>query len=192
MVKTNAILSQVATNVAGGLANDIRGIRAPVVIPNYWAWLFWGLGFLLAAALVWWLFRKRRRPQTPTVPLIIIPPHEKALARLREALDLLGQPGPFCTLVSDTIRIYVEDRFTLRAPERTTEEFLEELQRSSLLTLEQKNVLGDFLMRCDLVKFARYEPQRPELEAIYDSAVRLVEETQTPPTLPASTATPAA
>jgi hypothetical protein len=29
-----------------------------------------------------------------------------------------------------------------------------------------------------MVKFARYEPQRPELEALYNSALRLIEETE--------------
>jgi hypothetical protein len=144
------------------------------------------------AALVWWLWRRRNRQEGAAPAVVVVPPHEKARAKLLEALSLLKQPRPFCILVSDTIRVYLEERFNLRAPERTTEEFLEELQHSALLSYEQKRTLGEFLMGCDLVKFARYEPGEPELQGIYESALRLVEETQPPPALEAPAQTPAA
>jgi hypothetical protein len=81
-------------------------------------------------------------------------------------------------MVSDTIRLYLEERFDFRAPERTTEEFLYELQGTNLLTSDQKDSLGGFLQSCDLVKFARYEPGEAELRNLHDSALRLVEETE--------------
>ena len=80
--------------------------------------------------------------------------------------------------MSDTIRWYLEERFDFHAPERTTEEFLYELQGTNLLTPDQKDSLGEFLKRCDLVKFAKYEPGEPELHDLHDSAMRLVEETE--------------
>jgi hypothetical protein len=180
MVRTNVNPHVGTSNLVSQAANDIRGIKAPMPIPNTWLWMGGLLGALLLALLAWWLWRKRHRQKpAPKLPPVV-PPHERARARLREALDLLNQPRPFCILVSDTIRVYLEERFNLRAPERTTEEFLEELQASALLNYEQKRTLGEFLMRCDLVKFARYEPGRPELEGIYEVAMRLVEETQLP------------
>ena len=97
---------------------------------------------------------------------------------MREALALIGQPREFCIAVSDTIRWYLEGRFDFHAPERTTEEFLYELQGTNLLTPDQKGSLGEFLKRCDLVKFAKYEPGPPELHDLHDSALRLVEETE--------------
>jgi len=115
-----------------------------------------------------------------------VPPDVRARNRLREALALIGQPQPFCTLVSDTLRVYLEERFHFHAPDRTTEEFLDELQSSALLALSQKQSLGDFLTRCDLVKFARYEPGEPELRDLHDSALRLVDETAPPPLPPTS------
>ena len=90
----------------------------------------------------------------------------------QEALALIAQPKPFCILVSDTIRSYLEERFDFRAPERTTEEFLHELQDTDLLSPEQKESLGRFLESCDLVKFAKYEPGEPELRELHGSAVR--------------------
>ena len=96
---------------------------------------------------------------------------------MQEALDLLYEPRPFCILVSDAVRLYLEEAFSLRAPERTTEEFLDELQSSALLSFSQKQSLADFLMRCDLVKFARDEPTVEHLKELYESALRLVDET---------------
>ena len=98
--------------------------------------------------------------------------------KLQEALALIAQPKPFCILVSDTVRLYLEERFEFRAPERTTEEFLHELQGTNLLLPDQKSSLGEFLQCCDLVKFAKYEPREPELRDLHDSALRLVEETE--------------
>jgi hypothetical protein len=164
--------------VAGANTNGLRDIKPPVEIPSGWAWVGWGLAALAVAALAFWVWRylRKRRAQIPPVP--VIPPHILAKQKLREALALIGQPREFCTLVSDTIRWYLEGRFDFHAPERTTEEFLYELQGTNLLTPEQKDSLGEFLRRCDLVKFARYEPGQPELHDLHDSAMRLVEETE--------------
>src|SRR5262249_14616385 len=91
------------------------------------------------------------------------------------------QPRPFCIMVSDTIRLYLEQRFSFHAPDRTTEEFLHELQATELLLPDQKQSLGEFLAICDMVKFARYEPGPPELRALHESAVRLIDETEPQP-----------
>jgi hypothetical protein len=158
-----------------------RDIKPPMAIPNGWEWLWWALGALALAALLVWAWRrwKRRRSEVPVVPPI--PPHVIAKQKLQEALALIGQPREFCILVSDTVRWYLEERFEFRAPERTTEEFLYELRATELLTPDQKASLGEFLQRCDLVKFARYEPAQPELLELHGAAVRLVEETEPPP-----------
>ena len=169
-----------ATNAAGtnALAGDIRDIKAPVDIPNGWFWLWCVLGALAVAALSYhaWRYWRKHRAQSAT-PEIIIPPHERARRKLQEALKLIYEPRPFCIAVSGTLRTYLEEAFSLRAPERTTEEFLDELQSSALLSLTQKQSLADFLMRCDLVKFARDEPTVEQLQDLHESALRLVDET---------------
>jgi hypothetical protein len=79
------------------------------------------------------------------------------------------------------LRSYLEERFQFRAPDRTTEEFLLDLQRTSLLDQAQKDSLGDFLQRCDLVKFARYEPTEAELRQLHAAALQLVLDTEPKP-----------
>lgn len=167
---------------AAAVTNALRDIKPPVGIPNPWLWVGCGLaGLALAALLFWaWKYSRKRKAEQPAVPPI--PAHLRARQRLQEALTLIGQPKEFCIAVSDTLRWYLEQQFDFHAPERTTEEFLYELQATELLTRDQKESLTEFLRRCDLVKFARYEPREPELHDLHDSALRLVEETE--PVLP--------
>jgi hypothetical protein len=167
-------------------ASDIRDIKPPVEIPSGWEWFWWTLGTLAVVALLFaaWRYWQKRRSQISVEPPV--PAHVRAKQKLQEALALITRPEPFCVLVSDTIRVYLEERFNFRAPERTTEEFLHELRGTDLLSAEQKEKLGEFLERCDLVKFAKYEPGEPELRDLHSSAVRLVEETKPQP-VPAAT-----
>jgi hypothetical protein len=161
--------------------NDIRAIKPPLELPNEWAWLWWTLAglVLLASAIVAWVAWRKRR-QMP-LPVVVIPAHVRAKQKLAEALAWITDANKFCTIVADTIRVYLEERFELRAPERTTEEFLVELQSSRHLTRDQKETLGDFLRSCDLVKFARFEPTEAALRQLHEAALRLVDETQFDP-----------
>ena len=168
-----------ATNQTSSfVANDIRDIKPPIEIPNGWAWLWITLGVLASMAILFvlWKWWQKRRRQIALVPPV--PAHVRAKQKLEEALALISQPKPFCVLVSDAARFYLEERFQFRAPERTTEEFLRELAGTKLLLPEQKESLGNFLASCDLVKFAKYEPGENELRGLHGSAVRLVEETE--------------
>ena len=167
-----------ATNITQTGTNELRDIRPPVAISSGWEWLWWVVGALLVALLcyLFWRWLRKRKALAQVVP--VVPPHVRALRGLEDALGQIGDARTFCIMVSDTIRIYLEERFAFRAPERTTEEFLYELQGTNLLTDTQKLSLGDFLERCDLVKFARYEPFETELRDLHASAVRLVEETK--------------
>jgi hypothetical protein len=174
-------------NLSAAGSADLRDIKPPVVIPSGWAWVLWTAAALalIGLAVLAWRYWQKRRSQTPPIP--VVPPHERARQKLQEALALLGQPREFCILVSDTIRLYLEERFNFRAPERTTEEFLHELRETNLLLPDQKDSLGEFLRRCDLVKFARYEPGEPELRDLHGAALRLVDETE-PELVPAGAA----
>ena len=173
--------TNLTTQLQAANTNDIRGIRPPVEIPNEWLWLWITLVaiFLIAAAVTAWLLLRKKQALPPLLP--VVPPHVRAKQRLAEALGFLSDPNRFCTMVADTTRLYLEERFNLRAPERTTEEFLVELRTSPHLTLDQKQSLGAFLESCDLVKFARLEPTETTLRQLHDAALRLVDETQFDP-----------
>lgn len=170
--------------LADTATNGLRDIKPPVEIFSLWSLLPWILGALLVMGLLLGLvlllaLRRRNRPTPP-----MIPAHVRARQALDDALALLSQPKPFVIAISDTLRGYLEERFQFRAPERTTEEFLLDLQRTPLLTQPKKDSLGEFLQRCDLVKFARYEPTERELRDLHAAAVRLVNETEPGPEFP--------
>lgn len=177
-------LAATALNTTNQVVEGLRDIKPPVEIPPSWQWLWWVAGglFILALllgliALVIILIVKSRRAKQPP----FIPAHIRAKNALDDALKLLSQPKPFVIVVSDALRGYLEERFQFHAPERTTEEFLYELQATPLLDAKQKQSLGEFLQRCDLVKFARYEPTEAEMRELHSAAYRLVEETEPKP-----------
>ena len=80
--------------------------------------------------------------------------------------------------ISNILRHYIEDRFDLRAPERTTEEFLIELQWSDDLGEPDKNDLGEFLTHCDLVKFAKHKPKTEQIQQTFDLVKNFIEKTK--------------
>jgi hypothetical protein len=179
------ILSSPQTNTV--VTNDIRAIRAPVTgirtpfkspVDAFTVFEIAAGAIILALATIL-IVRKMRERAAPHVR--VVPLHERARLRLEQALRLIDDPYWFCSEVSDAIRAYLEDRFAFHAPERTTEEFLQELQATPLLTPQQKQSLGAFLNQCDLVKFARHIPTETALRELHASAVHLVSETEPPP-----------
>jgi hypothetical protein len=176
-----------------------RGELKPLIaIPNGWLWFIVIVTILAAGALAWlaWRYWRKKAAAVPAAPPT--PPHVRARRALEAALALISEPKPFSIAVSGAVREYLEERFQFHAPERTTEEFLCELQGSDLLTAGQKLSLGDFLANCDLIKFAKYEPAETELRALHAAALRLVNETEprwAPPeiqsSIAAATAAPA-
>lgn len=187
-MNTNAIIS--ATNTLGTELLDIAG---PVAIPWDWrAWLVLGLVTLALAVLAWWAGRRFHRPPTPVPAAPPLPAHVRALNELEAALQDLPEPERFCTRVSAVLRRYIEERFGVNAPDRTTEEFLAELRAGDgPLSAEQQELLADFLTRCDLVKFAPgYPATEEELRALHQTAWRLVRETEPVAPPPATAAEP--
>ena len=158
-----------------------RDIRGPVEFASVpWLPILAGLALLLLGGGAW-LIRRRRRRFVPRRTPPPVPPHEKALAELeeirRENLPGRGLVKEYYIRISGVVRHYLEDRFSLRAPERTTEEFLIEMALTSALSPVPQGLVGDFLARADLVKFARYGSVPAEMEEVFGSAVRLVRET---------------
>jgi hypothetical protein len=60
----------------------------------------------------------------------------------------------------------------------TTEEFLVEVTTANELFSEHIKLIRDFLIHCDLVKFARYEPLGEEIDWSFRSAKEIIDRTQ--------------
>jgi hypothetical protein len=179
----NEVLVGITSLLAGAQnATDIRDIKPPEEVP--FDWRPYGIAAaavvavgLLGAAFFYFLNRPRRQRKVPPRPA-----HEIALAalhrlRTRRFIEE-GKIEQYYVELSSIVRSYLEQRFHLRAPEMTTEEFLGAAANDGRLTAQQRRLLGEFLSQADLVKFARHLPTLKDSEAAYDAAQRLVEETR--------------
>lgn len=184
---TNATGAVTASPGNGSVEADIRDIFEPQSPPWNWDWWYYVLVGVLVLGVLWALWRlwiwysireKAVQPEAkgPVVAPVRIDPAEKARRRIQEAFNLISQPEPYCVEVSAALRIYLEERLALKAPERTTEEFLQEIRWSNRLHADQKARLEQFLEICDLVKFAKQNPDRNTLSEIGDVAVALIQE----------------
>ena len=96
----------------------------------------------------------------------------------RRGLPNADEADAWYVEVSSIVRHYLEDRYSVRAPELTTEEFLREARRSEELTTEHRQLLSGFLERCDRVKFAGYHPDEKESRDILQLARTFIEESR--------------
>ncbi len=84
-----------------------------------------------------------------------------------------GRPAEFCDRVSDALREYLGDSLGFDGLEQTTDEIAGHRARGAHPENERTRVLG-ILRECDLVKFAKFAPERAACEAMLDSAERHV------------------
>ncbi len=177
VIKTSPIEITVASVLPrGAAAADIRDIKGP--------FRFFEINWILVAAVIAALFLGaavlavyKKVKQKLSIKL----PHETALEELeaiKNAYAKFGDVKEYYVGISDCVRRYIERVFRLKAPEMTTEEFLNFLRDSNALKPEQKDLLKEFLNACDLVKFAKYAPTRFEVDAVFMTAKKFIEETK--------------
>ena len=169
-----------------GTTPELRDIEEPLEAPIPLAWKLGGLlaVVLVVGAFVWWKwFRKAKASQEPAAAPI--PPGQAALARLDalNASELLeaGDHRAFHFALSDILREYIERRFSLRAQEQTTDEFLAGLPNQRVFNSEQQLLLQEFLRRSDLVKFAKYAPRAEQSREAAEACRKFVVETDDVP-----------
>jgi hypothetical protein len=161
-----------------------KDIAPPVVLTRRGvaSWVITAAVGLAALVLLtgacWWYRRRSRLAAAPPPPQ---PAHVLALEALRrlQRQDLMTQQRleEFYVRLSAILRRYVEWRFGLRAAEQTTEEFLAAVLATGGLIATHRNLLGNFLKHCDLVKFARHQPTPGDMQEALDSATIFVEQT---------------
>jgi hypothetical protein len=160
--------------------DEILDIRPPLFFLHPWLWLWIALAVVGLAALVaalWFLLRPRPAMHAKSAYDLALENLERARALMR-----VDNPMPYAVAVSEAIRTYLSQRFQTTSTRSTTEEFLRRMQSDSATPLaEHRELLSTFLRSCDLVKFARYQPDETELEKVQQSAVRFVTATKPAP-----------
>ena len=142
-------------------------------------YLWIGLGLAaVAAALYFWMRSRQRSKAAP------LPPWKRALEKLELLRFDLRQrrllPEQGFVRLTDVVRDYVEERYSLPASRKTTSEFLEELADNNPLPEEQQPFLSDFLFTADQVKFAKAPPDALLLNQAIDRAEKLISTTGNP------------
>ncbi len=179
---TTPELTITVTSTLAGAGERIEAPGEPFPTPfRGWWWVATAATGLAAGAAMWTLLRRARRRRADRGE-VAVPPHVKAmraLQRLRNAPRTTpAQIEAFYVEVSAVLRTYLEQRFGLHAPERTTEEFLRELEASDGLAKEHRRELERFLSQCDLVKFAAIVPGEREHVTTWELAAAFVDATR--------------
>jgi uncharacterized protein DUF4381 len=156
------------------VAEELHDIAPPIDYSLVPPWIIFG-GALAALALCgpigWWLRRRWQRPK----------PQPSARERTLELLDRISReietlsPYQFSIRVSDTLRHYVTDQYQLPVTRQTSVEFLATLTKDSPFAEDDKSLLEDFLNRCDLIKFARYNATTDDSRLLLEEATRFVQ-----------------
>ncbi len=161
---------------------ELRGLRGPLdeslrTTQLYRLAAVLGLVALCGVAIGLVLhLRRRARLQ------VRISAYDVAMQRLFK-LQSRGFPAAqdvdrFYVELSDIVRRYIEDRYGVRAPELTTEEFLREARQQLRLAQAQRDLLEAFLSTCDRVKFAGYRPIESESRQVLEEARRFLQDTR--------------
>lgn len=176
------------------LSFSIEGIDDPALVqqpledhqelhqgaPGPWSRaLWWAVPALagLIAALIWW--SKRAKKSAPP------PPPEPAHRWAWRALEGLVQEQKegldnetFVDRITLILRVYIEKRYGIHAPEQTTEEFLS-LGLKPFGELEQhQSVIKQFLEYADLIKFAGQSAKAEDVQQGFDFLKSLISATQ--------------
>lgn len=146
--------------------------------PNRVAWFVMGAAFVVLGLITGLLVVRSRRRRAR---------RRSAYEIARTRLDqLLARPNPtddegvglFFVTISLIVRQYLEDRFNLRAPDLTTEEFMMLAGSSGELSGEHRKMLQEFLRQADLVKFAGVHATEDDIRLSSDLALRFLEDTR--------------
>lgn len=174
-ISVKSMLEKAGPNAA------LRDIKEPVNLPQklnlYFIMAILILAVILAVSAVF-LFKTRNAQELARFK----PAHEIAYEQLaalkKKGLIGQGKIMEFYIEISDITRHYIENRFNIKAPEMTTEEFFIKVRENPHFKAEHKTLLKEFLACCDLVKFAKYSPSKQEIDSAFESAEKFIGQTR--------------
>ena len=171
-IKVNSLLPEEMKEM------KVHDIKPPVKLPvSYTTWLWAAAIFAmhLIGLALWIIIKKLRQGPRSQVKT---PAHEIAF----QELEILVQQNLidnneiklFYQGISAILRRYIERRFTLKASEQTSEEFLAGMSGDHRFPEKYKGLLNHFLKHCDLVKFAEHQPGEEDIQKTFDSCKEFI------------------
>ena len=165
-----------------------KDIKPPFAEAFNWKWyskyFYWGFSFLVIIILIILItiyFTKKNKivvlkSEKPKIPAHIIA--LQSLEKIKnEQIWKEEKTKEYYSSISDTIRLYIEERFKVNALESTTAEIMKAF-RSQVVDKESKDKLQQLLMLSDLVKFAKQFPIISEHTFTLQNAFDFVNETK--------------
>ncbi len=183
---TNALVLTVTT-VPVDTSQDFRDLKPPLAIPMTLQeiLLYAGIALVIIAAAYfayrYWKKRKARAAAggevaTPARPAHVIAFEQLAILKEKK-LWQQGHLKEFYSEVTEILRRYFENRYSMMAMEETTDEIFSGLRKLRF----PDQMLGDaerILRRADLVKFAKVQPSIAEHEEMFTVVHAIVDRTK--------------
>jgi hypothetical protein len=159
---------------------NLKDLKRQAEIGEPGRWFLWTA--LLAAvciiAFIIWRIWRRNRPRDSFSTSPERDPLEAAAEDLRgllaRGLPEQGREKGFYILLSAIIKRIIESGYRIHTAEQTTSEIMDSLRRNRKAGSESLESIESFLLRCDMVKFAKYVPSKSEQEAACADALGIL------------------
>lgn len=151
---------------------------------DYYPWIFGVLLVLFLICVVAYVIKRMRNRQS-ILPFKKeepkLPPHEQAIKELDEIkqqkLWQQGRSKEYYTLITDTLRRYIVDRFGINAMEMTSGEILD-IIRKQQEAVSVRESLRHIMQLADFVKFAKLHPLPDENDLSMTNAYQFINQTK--------------
>ncbi len=184
---SNDVMLNVTLVAVDTAQNTIKDIKAPFEAPFTWdeilPYILWGLLALVVIAIVIYVIWRRLKNK-PIIPLSEKPkpkPHVVAFEKLallhERKLWQNNLVKKYHIELTEIIRQYIEDRFSIKAMEQVSYEIIDDCSRNKEIPEDSVKDLKSVLMVADLVKFAKFQPLPDENDISYKKAYHFVEAT---------------
>ena len=164
---------------------DIKNVwKPPFVLADYYPIIFGVLLALFLICVIAYVIKRLRNRQSLIPfkkPEPKLPPHEQAVKELDEIkqqkLWQQGRSKEYFTMITDTLRRYIVERFGINAMEMTSGEILDIIRKTPDASSVYDN-LQQILLLSDFVKFAKMNPLPDENDLSMKNAYLFVDQTK--------------
>jgi hypothetical protein len=168
-------------SVLGDKNSGLKDLKKQAEIPEPIRWALWlsiALAIVILGAIAWFFWKRRLKRPAP-----LSPEQTQNLLDLAEAdlKNLFARGFPdngtekrFYILLSEIIKRILEAGYEISTAEQTTSEIMDSLHSRVISEPEDAARMESFLLRCDVVKFAKYIPSIMEHESAAKDALQIL------------------
>ena len=149
-----------------------------------WSGMFWMAWLLLIlSALAYYVYTRIRDNKAIVPPIKFVRkalPHQKAMKEIenikQQRMSSSENQKEYYTRLTDTLRVYLQERFGFNAMEMTSDEIIERLNQEEDKT--KIDELTELFRTADLVKFAKHEALINENDRNLANAIAFIDSTK--------------